>query len=305
MTHRPAIPDDADQGNRLQWPDGPLVAAAWVEGNAAQPWMRIVDARWSLTDPGAGRRAYGEAHIPGAAFLDLETDLTGDSGPGRHPLPEPDLLAERLGAIGIGNDHFVVVYDESSGAAAAARCWWLLKHLGHRHVALLDGGFASWRSTGRPVEQDVHEWPRAEFRVAVQDDDTIDGDSLLNRLEAITLIDARDADRYTGEREPIDPVGGHIPSAVNAPYAHNTDEHGRFKATDELRDQFAAIGADANAEVVVYCGSGVTACHTLVALAQSGIENARLYPGSWSDWCSSGGPIATGPEPGAKTTTPR
>lgn len=251
----------------------------------------LLDCRYDLTDPAAGRRAFADARLPGARHVDLASDLSGPltATSGRHPLPEPAVLAARLGALGVTPDAPVVCYDTADGAFAA-RAWWLLRWLGHDAVAVLDGGFAAWLAAGLPVERgDAPSRPTGAPPLAIRParvhavalDDVERGLGGTRRL----LVDARAAERYRGEREPIDPVAGHIPGAVNRPSSDNL-AGGRFKPAGLLAAEWQALlGRHAVDELVVYCGSGVSACHHLLALAHAGMPGAHLYPGSWSEWC--------------------
>jgi thiosulfate/3-mercaptopyruvate sulfurtransferase len=238
---------------------------------------RFVDCRWELGNPGRGRELYLEGHIPGASFLDVESELSAPPATpgGRHPLPAPEDFARAAGAAGIGEGVFVVAYDQDMNGGAA-RLWWLLRHVGHEDVAVLDGGIGAWLGPLRPGEEEVEP---SELVPDVRDDDTIEAGELAARLgePGLTVVDARLPERYRGEVEPIDPVAGRIPGAVNAPYP------------EELPEGLA----DAD-ELVAYCGSGVTAAVVLLRLAQAGRGDAKLYPGSWSDWCGRGLPAETG-----------
>jgi thiosulfate/3-mercaptopyruvate sulfurtransferase len=285
-----------------------LISAADLAALLDDPGLRIADVRWSLAAPTAGRVAYAEAHLPGAVFVDLDTVLTAPSGPGRHPLPDPATFAAALGALGIGYGHRVVAYDDAGGTIAA-RLWWMLDALGHTRAAVLDGGILAWRDAGLPLTADVRTldaaapiadlprtWPR-----------TIPREQLGPRLGSLVILDARAPERYRGQIEPIDPVAGHIPTAVNAPTETFLGEDGRFLPAEALAARFAALGA-ANAAagsapgerpVVVSCGSGVNACQLALAMRATGLPDPLLYPGSYSDWSRAGMPIATGDEPGA------
>lgn len=261
------------------------------------PELRLVDTRFDLSDTGAGERAYREAHIPGAVYAHLDRDLSAPLGPhgGRHPLPEQQILARRLGELGIGDRHLVVAYDAGNGMFAS-RLWWLLRYLGHDRVRVLDGGLEAWRRAGLPLTAEVREYPRQEFEARPRNEMAVDREYVLRNLDNadMLLIDARGAERYRGEVEPIDPVAGHIPSAINLPFAGNL-EGGRFRAPEELRRRFEVLG-EAN-EVVVYCGSGVSAAHDILAMEEAGHRGVRLYHGSWSDWCSfEDSPVAVGEE---------
>ncbi len=263
------------------------------------PELRLVDVRFSLADPDAGRRAYEHGHLPGAVFLDLERDLSGPLGPhgGRHPLPEPQQLAEALGAAGIGADAWVVAYDDADGMVAG-RLWWLLRWLGHERVQVLEGGVQAWQATGGPWGTTRERPAPTEFVPRPRAGMMVDRDWLLEhgRDPGVVVVDARAPERYRGEVEPIDPRGGHIPGAINLPYAGNL-EAGRFRSLEELADRFRSpAGADT---VVLYCGSGVSAAHDLMVLEACGVRGARLYPGSWSDWVSfDDAQVALGDDPG-------
>lgn len=272
----------------------PIVDADWLAARLDS--VVVVDVRW---DPGsddrAGWEAYLESHIPGAVFVDLERDLSGTAGPvvGRHPLPDPQRFAGTMQRLGVNDGDTVVAYDDASGAHAA-RLVWMLRATGHE-AALLDGGLDAWE---RDLSGAVTVRPQGDLSIAGWPDDALADADLVDELrerDDAVVIDARAADRYRGEHEPYDDKAGHIPGAVNAPYEDNLDASGRFAPPEELSDRFASLGADEADEVVVYCGSGVTACHTLLALERAGIGGARLYAGSWSGWSTDEDrPIATG-----------
>lgn len=281
----------------------PIISATALGKRLDDRDLRIVDVRSYLTDHTQGRREYAEGHIPGAIFLDLETDLSGTTGPGRHPLPVPQAFADRLGDLGIGDDHDVVVYD-SAGGAIAARFWWMVRHFGHHRVSVLDGGWPVWRESDLPVTTEVPAHRPAIFSVRTSRDGTIDGKTLHSRLSELTVLDARAAERYRGDVEPIDAKAGHIPGAVNAPFSENLDDDGTFKTPEELARRFRDLGLDPQTEVVHSCGSGVTACHNILAMHLAGFAESLLYPGSWSDWSSSGRPVATGSGPDRVQTEP-
>ena len=277
---------------------GPLVSCAWLEDHLSGPGVRVVDTRWYLGEPGKGRRGYERGHIPEALFLDLDDDLVAPTGPGRHPLPDRAHFAALLGRIGIGNRHRVVVYDQGPGAIAV-RLWWMLRDLGHSRASILDGGFAEWTARGRPTTTEVRRLPPTTFEVGDTRTFTIDRHALRSRLGKVQVIDARPPERYRGNIEPVDPVAGHIPTSISAPTDGNVGADGRFKSPQELAEHFQKMGLDPGVPIVSSCGSGVTACHNILALRLAGFPEAILYPGSWSDWSSSGFPAVTGPEPGS------
>jgi len=248
----------------------------------------LLDCRFSLADPGAGRQAYRAGHIPGAHFADLERDLSApiDAASGRHPLPDPTLLAQRLAAWGVDAATQVVVYDDLGGAMAA-RCWWLLRWLGHDAVALLDGGLPAWRAAGLPLSSAIPAPAAAYVDLRLRANWVVDSDAVVANLRApqFVLVDARAPERFRGEQEPIDPVAGHVPGALNRPLGSNLATDGRFKPAARLRTEWRALlGQRAVADAVMMCGSGVTACHHLLALEVAGLGGARLYAGSWSEW---------------------
>ena len=277
--------------------NGPVVSCAWLAQRIADPGIRVVDTRWYLEEPGGGARRYEKGHIPGAVFLDLDHDLSASVGPGRHPLPERSALGTALGHHGIGNRHHVVVYDQGPGSIAA-RLWWMLRSVGHHRVSVLDGGYLQWIATGGVTSRAVPDLAPATFEVGHGCTFTIDRHALRSRLGTVQVIDARPPDRYRGEVETIDPAAGHIPTSISAPTAGNLGPDGMFKSPEELVARFADLGIDAAGPVVSSCGSGVTACHNILALHLAGFPEAILYPGSWSDWSSSGFPVATGSDPG-------
>ena len=281
-------------------PTGPLVSADWLATRLDDASIRVVDVRWYLGRAGDGRRAYEAGHVPGALFLDVDTDLVAPEGPGRHPLPRPDAFAGRLAAAGIGDDHLVIAYDDVGGWVAA-RLWWMLDDLGHGAVTVLDGGFPAWLAAGLPVETSERAYPVADLSLAHPWNKVIDRDTLRARHGSVTLLDARGAPRYRGEVEPIDPVAGHIPTAVSAPTDGDLGPDGRLLEPAALHARFAALGADTG-EVVTSCGSGVSACLHSLAMRVAGLPDPILYPGSYSDWSRSGYPIATGAEPGDPPT---
>jgi thiosulfate/3-mercaptopyruvate sulfurtransferase len=261
-------------------------------------WI-ICDCRHDLADTGAGRRAYSESHIPGARFVHLDQDLsapmTGRNG--RHPLPDPERFARRVGELGISNSSQVVAYD-ASGGYYAARMWWMLRWLGHESAAVLDGGWDAWRKAPHPITDRIPVIKAARFTMRQRADMACDARYLVANLgkPKPRLLDARSPDRFRGENETLDAVAGHIPGAVNRFFKLNLDADGGFKPPSALREEFnAVIGARAPSDVLHYCGSGVTACHNLLAMEIAGLTGSRLYPGSWSEWCADRSrPVAIG-----------
>lgn len=279
-----------------------LVDAATLRAHLDDSRWVIVDCRWALADPRAGERHYLEGHIRGARYADLEGQLSGpvSATSGRHPLPDSVALAATLGHWGIGTDTQVVAYDDAGGVFAA-RLWWLLRWLGHDAVAVLDGGVNGWLALGEHLVSGESDIEPRHFRGEPDDQRWLDTEELLDRLriDEFALFDARGAARYSGAEEPIDPVAGHIPAAINAPYTGNLGANGNFLAVPELRARFAALLAGRRAaDAAVYCGSGVTACHDLLALEHAGLGGARLYAGSWSEWIRDPNrPVRTGGSP--------
>lgn len=281
----------------------PLITATELAALlAAQAPTRLFDISFDLTDPSAGQRAFDAAHLPGARHLDLNRDLADHAPPtpgrprGRHPLPERETFAALLGGLGVDESTAVVLYDRSGGMFAA-RAWWMLRWLGHREVAVLDGGWSAWLATGGasetvapgPVEPRTYHPGQA---LVTQ----IDADALQRDLGRLCLVDARAPERFRGEVEPLDPVAGHIPGALNRPFKDNLDAAGRFLPAPQLHAAFAALlGGRPAGEVVHQCGSGVSACHNLLAMEAAGLTGAALYPGSWSEWCADPArPVARG-----------
>lgn len=277
-----------------------LVSTDTLAAHLDDPAWAIVDCRFDLAQPARGRAAYLDAHIPGAVYAHLDEDLAAPHIPGRtgrHPLPAPDALAATFSRWGIGPGVQVVAYDDAGGMYAG-RLWWLLRWLGHNAVALLDGDWRAWQREGRPTRAGVEQRSPRSFVPALQPKMVADADAIKQRLgdPHLRLLDARAYERYLGQNETIDPVAGRIPGAVSAPWAGDIEPDGSWKAPDALRARFATLLDGAPAEqAVVYCGSGVSAAHLLVALEQAGLPGARLYPGSWSDWITDPArPVATG-----------
>ena len=281
-----------------------LVSCEDLSANLHSSGLRIVDARFMLAgaNAGAGESSWREGHIPGAGYVHLERDLSDLGKPpshGRHPMPEASNFCAVLERLGISADSQVVVYDAADGAMAAARLWWLLKLLGHQHVAVLDGGFARWASLGLPVTADITTHATGHYDGVFDATQFVGTDDVADALAQgdACLIDARASDRFRGEVEPLDRAAGHIPGARNRPFSANLSE-GRFRSREQLKAGFDAITADRDAsQVLLSCGSGVTACHNLLAMEHAGLHGARIYAGSWSAWVSDPArPVATGPD---------
>jgi len=276
----------------------PLVDSTWLAAHLDDPRVRIADVRWYLSGK-SGADEYARGHLPGALFVDLGRDLAagGTSGPGRHPLPTAAGFAAALSRLGVTRETLIVAYDDAGGSIAA-RLWWLLRYFGHGGGRVLDGGIGAWIAAGHPLSTDtpaVAPTPLLDLapaRALSVDKAEVDR---LRRLPGVVLLDARAADRFEGRVEPVDARAGHIPGARSAPYAGNLDEAGRLRPTAELTARYAALGALEAEAVVCYCGSGVTACHDLLALSIAGRDDALLYEGSWSDWARDPAlPAATG-----------
>jgi thiosulfate/3-mercaptopyruvate sulfurtransferase len=276
-----------------------LVTTDVLAARLDDPAWVVCDCRHDLTNYDAGRCAYAESHIPGARFLHLDEDLSGPKTGtnGRHPLPHPMTFCLRLGALGIDNAKQVVAYD-SSGGSLAARLWWMLRWVGHSRVAVLDGGWNAWTASGCPVTDEAPAIRTTMFNSNVQPRLAVDAAFVCARLDrsGIRILDARSPDRYRGENETLDPVAGHIPGAVNRFFRLNLDGSGRFKPAPELKREFDALLGDTSPPGLVHqCGSGVTACHNLLAMEIAGLSGSLLYPGSWSEWVADHTrPVATG-----------
>jgi thiosulfate/3-mercaptopyruvate sulfurtransferase len=275
-----------------------LVSTAQLARHIDDPEWVVIDCRHDLASPDAGAREYAGGHVPGARFLHLDRDLaapvTGKNG--RHPLPDPQVFMRTLENAGVASDKQVIAYDGQTGVYAA-RLWWMLRWLGHESVAVLDGGYGKWTREQRPVTAALPVVSQTRFTGAPRKT-WIDVGEVLRSLEepGQVLVDARSADRYRGENETLDPVGGRIPGALNRFFKDNLDVGACFKPAAELRRDFSALlGATAPDHVVHSCGSGVSACHNLLAMEIAGLSGSRLYPGSWSEWCSDASrPIARG-----------
>ncbi len=281
-------------------------AQALAEITADDAW-RIFDCRHNLAEPDWGEAQYRLGHIPGAQFAHLDRDLSGlkNGRNGRHPLPDPDRFLSWLGAHGVAPEHRVLAYDDAGGMIAA-RLWWLLRWVGHEQVGLLDGGLPAWIAEGRALSAEPPSFPPIRYD-ARKGSELLGGDLLVDAkaVEAnlaaprFHLLDARAANRYAGIEEKIDPKAGHIPGAANRNFQLNLDAQGRFKPAAELRVEFEQLLTDRNAGALVhYCGSGVSACHSIFAMELAGLTGSRLYAGSWSEWCSDPArPVAVGETP--------
>jgi thiosulfate/3-mercaptopyruvate sulfurtransferase len=266
----------------------PLISAEALATRLDNRRLRLIDCRFELADPAAGARTYAQAHLPGAIHADLDADLSGPITPasGRHPLPDPAAFAARLAAWGVDEGTHVVAYDQGNGLFAS-RLWWLLRARGHSQVQVLDGGLDAWKAAGLPLA----DTPTPAAPVADVPVRRFDGWLTTAQVEraladgAIRLVDARAADRFAGRNETMDPVAGHVPGAVNHPLSDNLGADGKFLPADELRRRWQATLAGRNPrQLVTMCGSGITACHSLLALERAGLSGGRLYAGSWSEW---------------------
>ena len=264
-----------------------LISCAQLAG-AGSTNLRIVDCRFDLSDIQAGRRAYTQSHIPGAVYAHLDEDMSGPIIPGqtgRHPLPDPHEFANTLARLGISNNDNVALYD-ASGGSMASRMWWMLRWVGHESVAVLDGGWDAWTAAGLPTSSGAETVHPGSFTARTRPELVVDAAEMLTKTASggALVIDARAADRFRGENETHDPIGGHIPGASNLPQTGNLRD-GLFLEPDELAARYRELmGNRPPSEVIFYCGSGVSACHNALALEHAGIGEARLYPGSWSDW---------------------
>lgn len=256
---------------------GPLITATDLLRELGE--VTVLDVRYRMGGP-SGREEFAAGHVPGAAYVDLDADLAAPPGAGgRHPLPDPETFVAAMRSVGVSPSRGVVVYDDWSGHAAA-RCWWLLRHYGHTDVRVLDGALAAWREAGGDLETGVRVVASGDFAGAPGSMRVVSADEV---LDVRVLVDARAPERFRGEVEPVDPVAGHIPGSVNVPTAVNLGVDGRFRPREELREAYAAVGVHGDVDAAVYCGSGVTAAHDVLAMELTGVR-AGLYPGSWSEW---------------------
>lgn len=266
-----------------------VVSAQFLREHLDDSQVVIVDCRFVLTEPEVGHQKYLESHIPGAHYLDLNQDLSSpvERHGGRHPLPNINEFAEKLAAIGVNDQQTLVVAYDDSRLAFASRLWWLLRYMGHEKVALLDGGWKAWQAAGYPVTDALPPTPKpGTFVPQLRSDWCVDIHTVKARkdLPEVMLVDSRESDRYLGKREPIDPIADHIPGAVNYPWQEVTDAQGYLHPLDQQQQRWSEVAA--KTEVIVYCGSGVTACVNLLSLELAGIPTGKLYVGGWSDWCS-------------------
>lgn len=274
-----------------------IISAEELQNHISESDWVVFDCRFNLADTSAGKNAYLDGHIPGAIYLDLDQDLSSPITleTGRHPLPDLERFVDRLAQAGVNNNTQVIVYDDCAGAMAA-RCWWLLRLVGHKAVAVLDGGLAAWQSLGGQLNNHIPQPASTAYTFSLLPNQNLTVAEVEEALDAqsIYLVDARAAERYRGEVEPIDPIAGHVPSALNRPLTDNLAE-GKFKPAVQLRKEWLQLLGDKSIEAVVHmCGSGVTACHNQLAMEIAGLSGSRVYSGSWSEWIRDPArPIAT------------
>lgn len=279
-----------------------LISAAALQERLHDGNIVIVDCRFELGQPDTGRRAYQTAHLPAAVYAHLDEDLSGPvtATSGRHPLPAVNTLSATFSRWGIDRTTQVVAYDANNGAMAAARLWWLLRWLGHAHVAVLDGGLKAWQAAGLPVVSSTFTAAPREFLPSINHELLVDADTVAAQVSDPNwrVLDARAAERYAGEIEPLDPVAGHVPGALNHPFTRNLGDDGRFLDAAALRAQITEQLGDTTPQYAInMCGSGVTACHNVLAMEAAGLHGAKLYAGSWSEWSKQSRPVATGRQP--------
>ena len=271
--------------------DHPLIISSdLLAKHLGDPLWAIIDCRFDLTKTEEGEESYLAAHIPGAGYAHLDRDLSGPTTGqnGRHPLPDRQAMTVTFGRLGISSEHQVVAYDQST-SMFASRLWWMLRYAGHERAAVLDGGWAKWHHEGLPAHSGRELRKPTAFAPNWRQELLLDAKAVLKSLKepGLKLLDARSAKRFDGSTESLDPIGGHIPGALNHPCQTNLRENGTFHDSAELRQRFKALlGSTPPEKIVSYCGSGVTACHNLLALARAGLDGGKLYPGSWSEWCS-------------------
>lgn len=278
-------------------PSHPLVSAEELLDALDEPSLRIADVRWFLGEPERGQAEYARGHIPGAIFVDLDRDLAAPPGEGRHPLPHPTRFADRMGGLGFGDEHTIVIYDAAQGQYGA-RMWWMLDRLGHESVYMLDGGIAAWQTEGGPWTVERSSPMRATLTLATDWPGTMNRQDVADAHGSIDLIDVRAPERYRGEIEPMEDVAGHIPGARNRPCGSMLTEDGHMLPGNEVLPLIRGEGERAERPLVVSCGSGVTACFGMLAARVAGLPDPILYPGSYSDWVGAEMPVAIGSEPG-------
>ena len=268
-----------------------VISVAELAERLEDPDVIVCDVRFYLDDLDRGRREYDAAHLPHARFVDLHHELAGEDGGGRHPLPTVQQFGELLGRLGVQPSSMVIAYD-SAGGATASRLWWMLRSVGHGRAAVLDGGLPAWVEAGHAVTAEVPVVATTQYPVAPEWTGIVDAEAVAQSLDfGGTVVDARAPERFRGDHEPIDARAGHIPGAINRFHGDTVGADGLHLSTPEIAQQFVGVGSNA----IVYCGSGVTACHTLLAMSTVGLLGARLYPGSWSDWSGDADrPVATG-----------
>ncbi len=256
-----------------------LIEPVELNDRLADRTVRVCDVRWYLADKAQGRREYDAAHIPNSVFVDLDTELAAPAGTARHPLPDPSDFCHTLRRLGINRSDTVVAYDDSSGGIAA-RLWWMLRSIGHESVLVLNGGFAAWQAAGLPTTAAVKRFKPSSYRIAHHWEGRVTVEGVKSAIGTRVIVDARAAERYRGDVENVDSRPGHIPTAVNVAYAGNVGPDGRFLSPDALAARYAGVPAGS----ILYCGSGVTACHDILAMEIAGIGGGILYDGSWSEW---------------------
>ncbi|MBE9199796.1 MULTISPECIES: sulfurtransferase [unclassified Nodularia (in: cyanobacteria)] len=265
-----------------------VISPAWLFEHLNDPHIVIVDCRFSLADPQLGKQQYQASHIKNSYYLDLNQDLSSPIGKhgGRHPLPNVNDLAHKLSAIGVDSPKSLVVAYDDSRLAFASRLWWLLRYLGHEQVVVLDGGFTAWQKAGYAVTDVISTPQKGNFIPKIRPNLVVDIEAVKSRkdLPKVALVDSREGDRYRGEREPIDTIAGHIPGAINYPWQDITSSSGYLLSASEQRQRWEKL--EKAEEIIVYCGSGVTACVNLLSLELANIHTGKLYAGSWSDWIS-------------------
>jgi thiosulfate/3-mercaptopyruvate sulfurtransferase len=268
-----------------------VISKEWLFQHIDKKDVVIVDCRFSLVEPSLGRKQYENSHIVGSYYLNLNVDLSNpvEKHGGRHPLPESQELGRKLSDMGVNFQKTLVVAYDDSRFAFASRLWWLLRYFGHERVGVLDGGFSEWLKAGYPVTMEIPKPRVGNFTPQVQQQMVVDRDMVNGSKDSneVILIDSRESDRYQGIREPIDPIAGHIDGAINYPWQEVTDSFGYVLPEEEQKKRWQKLQADQkNRDIIVYCGSGVTACVNLLSLELADVRCCKLYPGSWSDWCS-------------------